>query len=519
MKLLSLKIRNFRSYKEEVTINFDDFTALVGKNDIGKSTILEALDIFFNDGKGTIKVDKSDINVFSEESDFTISALFDPLDENVIIDATNETKLEDEFLLNKEKKLEIIKKFTGTGAPKIYIRAYHPTNENCSDLLQKRDSELRKLIDFSLIPCEDRTRNSVMRRSIWKFYEPDLDLDLVELDVTKGDTKSIWDKLQHYLPVYALFQSDRKNSDGDSEIQDPLKFAVSEIIKNENIQEKLNYVAVEVLKKLKEVSDGTMSKLREMDPEIANSLLPVLPETSSLKWLDVFKNVSIASDENIPVNKRGSGTKRLILINFFRSEVERRKKENNKTSIIYAIEEPETSQHSGNQRKLISALKELSETSNIQIIITTHSPVVVKELDSKQIRVIKFADGNSKKDIIEPEKQMLPYSSLNEINYVAFNEISTEYHDELYGHIMENRWLDKYEGEEANTKRLYKRECPNKKNKIQKFKVVLSTYIRHQIHHPENTNNDKYTFDELCYSIEQMRNFIKKKEEELKANI
>lgn len=33
-----LKMKNFRGYKEEVAIDFDDFTAFVGKNDIGKSS-------------------------------------------------------------------------------------------------------------------------------------------------------------------------------------------------------------------------------------------------------------------------------------------------------------------------------------------------------------------------------------------------------------------------------------------------------------------------------------------------
>ena len=62
MKIESIKMKNFRSYKEETEIYFDDLTVLVGKNDIGKSTILEALDIFFNDGNSVIKIDKTDLN-------------------------------------------------------------------------------------------------------------------------------------------------------------------------------------------------------------------------------------------------------------------------------------------------------------------------------------------------------------------------------------------------------------------------------------------------------------------------
>lgn len=100
--------------------------------------------------------------------------------------------------------------------------------------------------------------------------------------------------------------------------------------------------------------------------------------------------------EKIPINKRGSGSKRLILLNFFRAEVERRKDEANAPGIIYAIEEPETSQHSENQKKLINALITLSAESNVQVIITTHSAVLVNALDFKNIRLI-CADGSRKR--------------------------------------------------------------------------------------------------------------------------
>ena len=54
MKINSLTIKNFRSYKDETAVSFNDLTAFVGCNDVGKSSVLEALDIFFHDGKGTV---------------------------------------------------------------------------------------------------------------------------------------------------------------------------------------------------------------------------------------------------------------------------------------------------------------------------------------------------------------------------------------------------------------------------------------------------------------------------------
>lgn len=219
-----------------------------------------------------------------------------------------------------------------------------------------------------------------MRASIWNHFYEELQLQEVEIDTSKEDAKNIWEKIQNYLPLYSLFQSDRKNSDNDSEVQDPLKEAVKQIIADEEIISKLNEVAQKVAEKLTEVSNSTLEKLREMNPDIASTLNPVIPSSSSLKWNDVFKSVSISGDENIPINKRGSGVKRLILLNFFRAEAERRLQNGSNNSIIYAIEEPETSQHSEHQKILIKAFRMLAESQNTQLILTTHSSIVVKGL-------------------------------------------------------------------------------------------------------------------------------------------
>lgn len=505
MKIKRLTIKNFRGYRGETSIKFENLTAFVGKNDIGKSSIMEALDVFFNDGKGVIKLDKDDVNVDArevEDREISIAICFCNLPERIIIDATNETVLAEEYLLNPEGQLEVIKKYPNAGSAKVFIRALHPTNPYCADLLQKKDSELRRIIESNQITCEDRTRNAVMRSSIWQHFGGNLQLDTVEIDVTKGDTKSIWDKLQKYLPLYSLFQSDRKNSDGDSEVQDPLKEAVKEILHDEELQQTLNAVAATVETKLREVSSRTLEKLREMSPDVASTLDPVIPSATSLKWADVFKNVSITSDENIPINKRGSGSKRLILLNFFRAEVERRQREVNAPSVIYAIEEPETSQHSENQKKLIKALTALAESANTQVIITTHSATIVKELGFNNIRIVRM--DQAQKVVENTLPNQLPYPSLNEVNYLAFSEISEEYHNELYGYIEEQGLLSAYKQGKPLVQ--YVRVLRNGTTRNEQ--LTLTEYIRHQIHHPENTHNTHFTDTDLRTSIETMRAFI-----------
>lgn len=58
MKLRTLTVSNFRCYRIPFTISFDDLTTLIGRNDAGKSTLLEALDVFFNE-KSLDKNDES----------------------------------------------------------------------------------------------------------------------------------------------------------------------------------------------------------------------------------------------------------------------------------------------------------------------------------------------------------------------------------------------------------------------------------------------------------------------------
>lgn len=506
MKIKTIKIKNFRCYEDGVEIEFGDLTAFVGKNDIGKSTVLEALDIFFNDGKGVIKLDKDDVNkqaLAKGDTETVISVCFEELPTSIVIDSTNQTTLQDEYLLNSNSQLEIVKKYSNGGKEKVFVKANHPTGNSCKDLLLKKNTELQKIIRDNTITCNNQTINAVMRTAIWQHYNSDLQLADIEIDVAKGDTKSIWDKLQTYLPLYSLFQSDRKNSDGDSEVQDPLKEAVKQILNDATLKTKFCEIANEVKNKLQDVATRTLAKIQEMNPEIANSLNPVIPATESLKWTDVFKSVSISGDEDIPINKRGSGVKRLILLNFFRAEAERRKTQENIPSIIYAIEEPETSQHTEHQKKLIKAFLDLSNTANTQVIITTHSAALVKELEFQHLRLVK--SNNKLKTIENVLPNRLPYPSMNEVNFLAFSEVTEEYHNELYGFI-------ELEGEMTNY-RNGKATMPYKKLRrdgvtIVVENIILTDYIRHQIHHPENTNNTRYTFQQLSDSIDLMRSFI-----------
>lgn len=74
----------------------------------------------------------------------------------------------------------------------------------------------------------------------------------------------------------------------------------------------------------------------------------------------------------------------------------KKKTEKNEDSyVIYAIEEPETSLHPDLQIRLVNSLLELSQKANYQIILTTHSPALVRLFGTKHIKFVEKTDGKS----------------------------------------------------------------------------------------------------------------------------
>ncbi len=77
MKISRLTLCNFRGYKN-VDLDFDqNFNVIIGKNDIGKSTILDALEIFFNNE--TVKIEMEDYCVHAVDDFMSIQIQQFPL--------------------------------------------------------------------------------------------------------------------------------------------------------------------------------------------------------------------------------------------------------------------------------------------------------------------------------------------------------------------------------------------------------------------------------------------------------
>lgn len=407
MKIEKLYLENFRAFYGKHEIRLDNFNALIGKNDQGKSSILEALDIFINEGKGVVKIEGEDLNSKAKiegNDSFRIGVVFSEFDDEVNIDSNNMTKLSVEYLLNNDNKLEVWKTYKNSRNIETSIRCLHPNNdETIKNLLRTKRDELKDIVESKNLSCQDKRKSALLRKAIRESYT-NLKLEEIEIIVDSEDAKKIWDRLVNYLPVYSLFHSDRKNQDLDSEVQDPLMIVIDQIFKRDDVQKKLNEIAEKIEEEILNVSNNTIKHFKSISKQ-DSKIKPNIPGVSSLKWKNVYKSIGFNTENDVPLNKRGSGFRRLMLLSFFLAEVEKQKNNTN-VHTIYAIEEPETSLHPDLQKILLESLMNLAEDPYYQILLTTHSPQFIRLLPNDTIRyiqsgTIKEFDENILNNIIE----------------------------------------------------------------------------------------------------------------------
>jgi putative ATP-dependent endonuclease of the OLD family len=220
--------------------------------------------------------------------------------------------------LRADGRLEIVKVYSCAVAKgkltNVFARARHPSAQGVDDLHSLKISELRARAQERQVDLSNTNQaiKAELRKSIWDHTDA---LSLVEREVSlmKESGKEVWEQLQKHFPVYALFKSDRASTDQDAEAQDPMKAAIKEAIRRREVD--LGGVMQDIQEELERVANRTVEKIREMSEHLANQLHP---QVKSKNWDSLF-SVTLTSDDDIPINKRGSGTRRLVLLSFFRA--------------------------------------------------------------------------------------------------------------------------------------------------------------------------------------------------------
>ncbi len=319
--------------------------------------------------------------------------------DEVILDTAVPSSPVSEGILNQDNQLEIKRVFSfGAGGRKtiaIFLIASYPSDPRLANLLSMKNSQLKNNaielgVDLEGInktknaPIRERIRNHIGGGRITRELKVDGSLD------SEDNLKAIWGSLKKLLPVFSLFKCDKTFDDKDGDIKDPLSAAIDEALALPDIRTLLDQIETKVKEFTTDIADRTIEKLKNFDKDISERLKSDFSKNPN--YNKIF-DLTLLNENNIPLNKRGSGIRRLVILSFFQAQAEKRKIEDNAPSIIYAIEEPETSQHPNHQKMIIEALSELSTEKDVQVLFSTHSANLVREIPIQSLRYIS-ADEN-----------------------------------------------------------------------------------------------------------------------------
>jgi AAA15 family ATPase/GTPase len=279
-------------------------------------------------------------------------------------------------------------------------------------------------------------------------------------------------------------------------------------------------------KQIEKTDFNAMLREKFSEMNLSSGLLDAMKKFSEITGVDVdlyhidnlrpFQNSFIGqkNNDNMPLitsEQFGSGFQMFLSLlgQYYMNK-------DTKKDLIILIDEAENHLHPSLQKDLVNLLLEISKTA--QVFVTSHSAELVKQISvNKAHKTVVMSDSEEQPTKEPPKPFVLPLPTAAETNYVAFGMATLEYHNELYGHVMEIR--EKYSVKflddtfEIDDTEKYGWNNPNAKKPQ---RLSIHSVIRNYFHHPEDAGKNKFCtakfiIDNLDQSIEFLREKIAKK--------
>lgn len=401
MKLTKIVFNNYRSFgPTDTTINISNLTAFIGHNSSGKTTVLSALQKMF----GNSRITKSDFHIPLDKnpneittSKFYIETHFEFFDED------NEGLDEDDYGI--AQYFESFKVDQPGGNPYIVIRL---------DASYEKGSSPEGIIDYKFHYVVNRGEDGLK-------------------PISAHDR----DKIQViYIPAVRNPSEQLKNATGTI-----LWRILNQINWKESDKEKIN------------------NKISELDEEVANqSGISLVKDVISTQWKNYHNdyryneaNIKFGSSdlENIlkkleveftpahrekafKVDELGDGLKSLFYLTLIDSLLELEKEAiselkarvseherilniNPPALTLILVEEPENHVSPHLLGKVIKNLNNIRSRNNSQVMLTSHSPSLIKRVDPTEIRHLRVENGITiAKEITLPAKKDESYKYVKE---------------------------------------------------------------------------------------------------------
>ena len=365
--ILGIILRNYKCYKGLHYIPFykdkiENLNVIIGDNGVGKSTILEALDSFFNNANWVINSD-------SYGKDAAVGAIF------LIEKDKCNSVLED-------KEQEIIAKISDA-CWSVDIKSNTTYEKNYTEFFAQRESLFRINKSYYLLVIGKRYNT---HEYSFLSFDASIDYKLEELPIKPNSqtislilakTINLFSYL--YIPVEATISEFLKLETAgmqllaDKNLKNTISTALNDKTIIRNNRKKLSVIDL-INEKLEEYINQIQDEIQKIDTSYDfkpdyRQITKLTPNHIANVIIEAFYSKRKLKKDKKPISTLSSGEKRRALIDIIyvfltKNEIER--------NLILAIDEPESSLHISKCYNQFRKVQDIAIKYNQQLFITTH---------------------------------------------------------------------------------------------------------------------------------------------------
>mgnify|MGYP006284601905 CR=1 FL=1 len=407
MKLKKIEIRNFKTI-ENCNIKLSDMTVLLGENNAGKSNILKALELFYEESTRNLN---EEYNFFKQRSKpIEIILTFYKLAENErkqkylkhwIYD--NATKIKKEISFEQE-----------SGRYTMTLYGWQAVPAEIHFNLAKFDeykSDLKAIVSEHSLPDYFKTEKGTITQASYKDgvqqHIENGQVELGEPDWIKNPG-GIKENFSSLLPRFYLVPAVKDAQDESKNTQQTILGKLISDLTNRIISKNPKFEEVEKqidgLKKYLNKQDGDdserLQEIKDLEVDLSEIISESMPgskveiEIITPELLDLFKDTRITIDDSLPtsIDSKGHGLQRALIFAYIRAYAKTINRYQDEDSTVFknfilGIEEPELFLHPNGQRKMQNVLTKISETD--QVVLCTHSNFFVNMFNYPNIIIVK----------------------------------------------------------------------------------------------------------------------------------
>ncbi len=368
MELIALRVKRFRSLYETGWIPFSDITVLIGENDGGKTTTIDALDVLL--GNRSLDVgDFSHSDSAGAESDEIERESELAIEVKLRVTAAEMDQVRNAAPLAKfdGDTLHLVRKGSlteeGPTVSRLKIVAIAPEDPRLHrDADGLRLQELRQFVDEQVINVAGpRNQKDSFIQAILA-AEEHLSWGPCELEVGPAILRS--------LPILTLYPNDL---DPEQVVSTVLRSVFAQEIRSDHYQDRLEQIGREIRSVLDEAISQLKPLVTKYRPDIADVRV-----TPRLDFERGYQGAGLeligGSGQPISLAKRGLGIRNQVTLAVYEwnSEILRTRIAEGVRPTILAFDEPDLHLDYGSQRRLFDLIRGFAGPG-VQVVVATHS--------------------------------------------------------------------------------------------------------------------------------------------------